>query len=357
MPDVYENPSDNPNGNSLWLYVGIGTAAVTVIGLGLGIWYWISRKDEPAAPKGPAAPPGYKVEQCESFRDRTLCVLKDLETGLVASLTRYHWRVGEGSVSETGYVSPDLAMAKARQFVDSLEDEPLPGDESVEPEATEEPGGPQVQLSTGTAAHGITVETVDGVCQAFSLNDLAAWIPYASELLDGLNMAAWTSEELMDRVWKATFPACGDHLSKIAGVTIGGTPYAAVVQAGQDFLDQEVIALSGTSTIESVFAGFMVGETYIAPPVDPVVQINLGPDAPEVLQYAKPDSDDMFWIVTTLKPVMLPGGPSQESTWRLWGPNTLIVGDPVAEGSTGSRSQSMDKAKHWIATHGIAAGA
>lgn len=78
------------------------------------------------------------------------------------------------------------------------------------------------------------------------------------------------------------------------------------------------------------------------------VQVDLGPDAPELNEYLKPGTNDGYWVVTTSRPVMLPGGPSVESTWRVWGPNRPVAGEPNNEGATGSRTQSWLAATTWV---------
>ncbi len=349
------------SGGRLWAYVGLG-AGVLAIG-GFAAWWFFFRTPKPGtktpgapgeAPASPPAPPdGYETTSCEIYRGRTLCVVAELEAGLGGLMGKYHWRVGEGTPSETGYLAPALAAKAGREYIDTLEDSPLPPGPIVEPdepEAGAEPDQPAVAgLATGTSAAGVTLSTVDGQCVGITLNDLAQWVPYAKELLEGLNLEAWSSQELMDRIWKETFPQCGDHVSEIPGFTINGEPYADIVAAGQTFLDEEVVAYQFPHTPESVFAGFMVGEAWTPVFEEPVLQINPGPDNPLLEQYAKPGTADTYWIVTTVKPVMLSGGnPSQESTWRVWGPNTNVVGDPVAQGQTGSRPASLDEAKSWI---------
>ncbi len=349
-----ENPT--PGRGRLWAYVGIGTGVVVLVGG--GIWWWRSRQQPPATPGGgtpetpsvaPPPPPGWEhVGACEIYKGRTVCVIRPTDAGL---LPKVHWRIGEGAPSEKSYVAPLFAFKAAREFIDSLDALPLPGTEPPEPEAGEEPDQPGAGMSTGTSVAGVTATTVDGTCTGVTLNDATAWIPYATELLEGLNLEAWSSAELMDRIWKETFPLCGDHVSELAGFTVNGDPYASVVAAGQAFLDEDP-TLAWPNTKAGVFAALMVGETFVPVAEPPVVQIDLGPDNPLLEQHLKPGTDEKFWIVTTEKPVLLGGGggtPSVESTWRVWGPNTNVSGEPVAEGMTGSRAASLDAAKAWIA--------
>lgn len=351
------DPPGNPGRGRLWAYAGIGAGFLVITGL--GIWWWRSRSSAPETPGGekpetpsavPPPPPGWEyVGACELYKGRTVCIVRQTSGG--GLLPSVHWRVNEGTPSVKGYVAPMFAFKAAREFIDGLDAAPLPQVEPPEPEAGAEPDQPGAGLATGTSVAGVTATTADGACTGVTLNDSASWLPYATELLEGLNLDAWSSQELMDRIWKETFPICGDHVSEVPGFTVNGEAYASVVAKGQDFLDEDP-NLAWPATKASVFASIMVGESFVPVAEPPVLQVDLGPDNPLMLHEQKPGSADMYWVVTTEKNVLLPGGggtPSVESTWRVWGPNTNIVGDPVADGQTGSRAASLNAARAWIA--------
>lgn len=338
---------DDKGSGRLWAYVGLGAGVLTLAGVAVW-WFWMREPSSSSSSSGGTTGggttgggtpgEGWELERVEEYKGRTLQVLKE-NAGGVIGVPSFHWRIGDGgAISEKGYILAALAMNAARKFVDELEGEPLP------PVLQPGEAAGLAQLEQGP---GVALVTAGGTCQRIELVSLAEWLPVAIEMLEGLNLQAWSAAEIMDNMWSNVFPGQCPKLSELGGFTINGKPYAELVEQGDAFLDQEVIGLQGDESIEGLFAAIMVGEPYVSPPEIPVVQVNLGTDAPELEQY--PAGGAVWWIVTTEKPVLLSGGnPSQEATWRVWGPDTNVVGEPVADGITGSRETSTTAAKAWI---------
>ncbi len=86
-------------------------------------------------------------------------------------------------------------------------------------------------------------------------------------------------------------------------------------------------------------------------PAAPAVQIQLGESA-ELLQHMKADGTS-WWIVTEAgsqlnasQTEMIPW-----ATWGVWGPDTNVSGEPVANGNTALRETAIGNAQVWIETH------
>jgi len=327
--------TSDSNPGKLWPWLAAG-GVVVVAGGAFGTWWWWRKKKTapvfPGVPETPAPPAGYEVTTCEKYKGHTLCVVKPLE-----GMPKWFAWTYDGGAPNGEHALPPLAMAAARAFVDSLESEPLPPVTEPEgeggPVAGAEGGDATPDFASGTAGQGITVQFgSEGQCQAFTVNDLGKWLTYATELLEGLNLAAWSSQQLMDQVWSVTFPQCAE-LSEVPGVTIGGQPYAAIVESGQAFLDTwkfDAILLSPGKTIESVFAGFMVGQAYVAPPPPPTdatkfPQFEMG--AASVLAKVISTTGVKWTIVILPQSVYEPAAAQHvfSAPWWAWSEGTVLV--------------------------------
>jgi hypothetical protein len=193
--------------------------------------------------------------------------------------------------------------------------------------------------------HGATLEPNGTVKPA----DLAAFKAYAipvlqAQIAKGETDPAGLVLHVLGSLWPAVNLLRLQPNGKPLGVTASRiAPHVASASAVADriFVLQAGIATPPpTATVPP------------APPSGPVVQIDLGPNDPQLLQHVAANGAK-WWIVTTYREFLSPtsGEPTSESTWRVWGPDAPVVGAPVAASQTGARPTSIAAAKTWIETH------
>ncbi len=197
--------------------------------------------------------------------------------------------------------------------------------------------------STNVARHGVTLNPTE---RTLLVSGFPSWRGWGSELLAGLNFEAWTARQLMDRVWKQTFPELPEEISEAEGYTVNGRPYVDLVARGEDFRARlnsgAIFRPRGWSPFDTM-AQVMVGGGF--------TPYERGPD----FAAARKGAEAYFlldYVYAVVPRRVQPGGAGQGTMvydWYVWAPTQALLGYTTAIAKAQGVTKKADAIKAAVA--------